>query len=571
MTPGKPQDLDQLRRLAEGRLQSDVPTGDVLETPGQMRRLIHELQVHQVELEIQNEELRNSRLEEERLRERYSDFYDFSPTGFISLNRKGEIIQINLTGASLLGVERARLSGARLANFMDITGQREFETFLGTAFSIGGVHTCKVNLLGKGKPPMLRTVHIDATVTPGMEECRAVLIDLTKQLQAEEQQRLLEAELLQSQKLESLGSLAGGVAHNMNNVLAAILGLASIMREKADPGSPDSKHLDTIMSACIRGRDVVKGILYFVHRNLSDEGPLDLNLLAAELAQLLDSTTLMRIKFETDFQPDLPLVQGDAGALSNALMNLCINSIDAMPNGGTLTIQTRLGMDGSVALRVKDTGEGMSQLALSRAVEPFYTTKPVGKGTGLGLSMVYGILRAHEGSLVLQSHPGQGTEATMLFPASRVMLDQEPPGAATLNHESGAKDHESGAKDLDILLIDDDELVCESEAAMLRSLGHRVFVASGGEQALQFLAEGIPVDLVILDLIMPEMTGAQVLPKVLALRPSVTVLIHTGHHDESILPLLEGRLNVHCILKPFTLEELRDKIACLTFTYVCAD
>ncbi|HEX9011785.1 MAG TPA: PAS domain S-box protein [Holophagaceae bacterium] len=377
--------------------------------------------------------------------------------------------------------------------------------------------------------------------------------DITVQRRAEAERRTLEAQLHQSQKLESLGSLAGGVAHDMNNVLGAILSLASTLREKADPRSPEFRSLETIQTACLRGRGVVKSLLYFARKDLQEEACIDLNALVKEMTQLLSYTTLKRIRLEMDLQEPLGRLRGDAGALSHALMNLCVNALDAMPGSGILRIQTAAGPDGGLLVRVADTGQGMSPEVLERAVEPFFTTKPKGKGTGLGLPMVYGTMQAHEGGFELRSEPGKGTEAILRFPASRVE-PAETCGEAATAPAAGAQ------ISLRILLVDDDELIRESVASVLEILGHSVVTATGGQPALDLLADGQVVDLAILDMNMPGMNGAEALPRILALRPGLPVLMATGYSDEDIAPLIAGHRNVASIQKPFSMRELGSKL-----------
>jgi CheY-like chemotaxis protein len=236
-------------------------------------------------------------------------------------------------------------------------------------------------------------------------------------------------------------------------------------------------------------------------------------------------------------------------------MNLCVNAIDAMAGGGSLRIQTTTAPDGGLTLRVLDTGEGMAPEVLAKAMEPFFTTKPLGKGTGLGLAMVYGTMKAHEGTFELHSQPGQGTEAVLRFPPGRVERPvPELPAAPPQNPEAGR----AGLK---ILLVDDDELIRESVAPMLEILGHQVTTASGGAPALQQLEGGLKVDLVILDMNMPGMSGAEALPKVLELCPGMPILMATGYSEQEIAPLMKGRPTVSSLRKPFSLKEIQTKIA----------
>jgi len=373
-------------------------------------------------------------------------------------------------------------------------------------------------------------------------------LDRTREVEAEAEQRRLQAELQHAEKLESIGSLAGGVAHDMNNVLAAIMGMSSAMRAACAERDPQANALDTIIRACARGRDVVKSLLYFARKDLEASGPVDLNALAREVVHLLTYTTLRQVRISTEFQEPLHWIEGDSGALSHALINLCVNAVDAMPEGGSLELRTCCSAK-EVTLSIKDSGEGMNADVLRKAVEPFFTTKPMGKGTGLGLAMVYGTVKAHKGSLEIRSQPGQGTEVILTFPAMPG-LPLAPPGAtapaATLRHR--------------ILLVDDDELIRLSIGPMLTALGHEVHTAESGLEALERLQAGLEVDLVVLDMNMPGLNGAQTLTRLLALRPGQTVLMATGYSDDAVAPLLEGRANVYSLRKPFSIKEIQTKL-----------
>ena len=378
--------------------------------------------------------------------------------------------------------------------------------------------------------------------------------DRTAQVEAEAEQRRLQAELQQAEKLESIGSLAGGVAHDMNNVLAAILGIASALRMGCPDDDPRAASLDTITRACGRGRDVVKSLLYFARRDLESVGPVDLNIILEEVVHLLNHTTLRRIDITKDLQEPLGLIEGDGGALSHSLINLCVNAVDAMPEGGSLHLSTRREGD-SIVVRVRDTGQGMSPDVARKAVEPFFTTKAVGKGTGLGLTMVYGAVKAHRGTFELHSEPGQGTEVRLGFPALPQAVAAGVPGPEAAAGPARGP--------LRILLVDDDELIRMSMAPMLAMLGHEVHTAESGQEALDRFRDGLEADLVILDMNMPGLNGAQTLERLLELRPGQRVLMATGYSDDSIAPLLSGRPNVTSLLKPFSLPEIRARLAAM--------
>lgn len=398
-------------------------------------------------------------------------------------------------------------------------------------------------------------VHFASSVTT--DEGQVVRVtcaiqDITARVRAERERLELMAQLHQAQKLDSLGSLAGGVAHDLNNVLAAILSSAEAHRRKLEDGDPIARALDTIATACVRGRSVVRSLLYFARPEIDRRGPVDLNAVVREIADLLDRTTLKRIRFRIDLADRLPAVDGDMAALTHALMNVCINAVDAMPDGGELSIRTQVRPDGGASIHVRDTGEGMTPEIAARAVEPFFTTKTVGKGTGLGLAMVYGAVRAHGGTLTINSAPGEGTEVVLTFPA----VTQE---AGTISSPA-SKGERMLASPLTILLVDDDELIREGFSALLEMDGHDVSLAASGEEALAKIRDGVAPDLVILDVNMPGLTGPQTLDRLLEMRPDQRVLLASGFGDDAMLRATESRPNVMSIQKPFTIEDLEAKL-----------
>ena len=374
--------------------------------------------------------------------------------------------------------------------------------------------------------------------------------DITPLKRAEEERRQMALKLHQMEKLESLGALAGGVAHDMNNVLGAILSMASAHQARLAPGDALDVAFETIIRACLRGRGVVKSLLLFARKDLETREPVCLNQLLKDLVQLLAHTTLKRVHLELRLQEPLPRVQGDPGALNHAVMNLCVNALDAMPDGGTLTLRTE-SAGGQVRLTVADTGTGMPPEVRDRALEPFFTTKPKGKGTGLGLAMAFGTVKAHGGTLEIRSQPGQGTAIELTFP---------PVPGATPRELPDPPARTGPGPRLRILLVDDDPLIRDSLVPMLEILGHAAQAAPGGQEALDLLQAGLEVDLVILDLNMPGLNGAQTLPRILELRPAQAVLLASGYHDDSLRELTQDRPNLGSIAKPFSLDEIRRKL-----------
>ena len=369
----------------------------------------------------------------------------------------------------------------------------------------------------------------------------AVVQDIT-------QRRRLEAELRQAQKLEALGVLVAGVAHNFNNVLAAIMGTAS-MREMEATEAKDLEAYRIICEACRRGRDVVKSMVHFSQPSLSAAAPLELRALITEVLALLGSTTLNRIRIRERFATEPLWILGNTGDLNHALMNICINALAAMPAGGTLTIQTALVDLTWAEISLEDDGEGMTPEVLSHALDPFFTTKESGKGTGLGLSTTYGVVKAHGGTLDISSTPGQGTTVKLRFP--RISL----PAAASVH----AKPTPSLGP-LKVLLVDDDEDVRILMARMFEKAGHQVKGVANGKGALESLAAGPLPDLVILDQNMPGLTGVQLLERVRATHPDLPIIISSGQLDLDKWPCFK-QPNVGIISKPFDMAELQAKLA----------
>lgn len=379
-----------------------------------------------------------------------------------------------------------------------------------------------------------------------------VITDITEQKRVEEERHVLLTKLHQAQKMDSLGSLAGGVAHDMNNVLGAILGLASIHLEIQPPDSPAYRAFDTIAKAATRGGQMVKSLLSFARQSPVEERELDLNAILLEEVHLLEHTTLSKVSLQLELAPGLRLMRGDASALTHALMNLCVNAVDAMPENGTLTFRTFNRKGGWIEVQVEDTGVGMPKEILDKALDPFFTTKEHGKGTGLGLSVVYSTVKAHQGQMEIESEPGKGTLVKIRFPACEVEAE-----ASRSSAEHAPKGLQ---RPLTVLLVDDDELIQSAIQALLESLGHRAHVISSGEEALEKFEAGFQADLVILDMNMPGIGGGETLLRLRRLRPTIPVILATGRPDQTVLDLVNAHAFVTLLPKPFGMKELRPQL-----------
>ena len=541
----------ELRRRAETLFQARF--ADTLEDPGTMtphrvRNLIHQLQVHQIELEMQNEELRRAQVELGEARARYFDLYNLAPLGYCTLDSEGLILEANLTLANLLGSVRGEVVQQPITRFILAEDQDIYYLHRKQVFQSSAQKGCELRMVRQGGT--FFWAHLDFSAdADGESESRVVISDISERKRAEKEKEEIELQLQRSQNLESLGRLAGGVAHDMNNVLAAILGLASVNLELQPEGSSAHGAFDIIAKAAVRGGNTVKSLLAFAHQSPAEEREIDLNEILREEIRLLERTTLSKIRLEMKLAPDLWLIRGNAGALTNAWMNLCLNAVDAMPENGTLRLMTRNMGDHWVEVVVEDTGSGMAKEVLEKALDPFFTTKEVGKGTGLGLSMVYSTVEAHRGHMTIHSVLGHGTRIEMLFPVSK----SQTPLSELLIGSGSEQSHAA----LDVLVVDDDELVYRSIQAILETLGHRVTPARSGEEALARLEGGFRPDVVNLDINMPGLGGAATLPRLRVLCPEVPVLIATGRTDQTVLELIKAHPGTALLPKPFSMRELQ--------------
>jgi PAS domain S-box-containing protein len=383
--------------------------------------------------------------------------------------------------------------------------------------------------------------------------------DITERKKAQEELEKTREALLQSQKIEAIGQLTGGVAHDFNNLLMVVLGSLELLRKRL----PDDPKLNALLENAVqgaqRGSVLTQRMLAFARRQELKQEPIDIPDLVRGMTDLLQRSLGPSVSIETHFPLLLKPVQTDANQLEMALLNLTVNARDAMPDGGQIVLAAReenipadhrsgLKPGSYIRLSVTDTGEGMDEATLQRAMEPFFTTKGPGKGTGLGLSMVHGLAEQSGGRFMLQSGVGKGTIAELWLPVASAQphaIDQTP-------RVSDRKD----PGPLIVVAVDDDALVLANTIAMLEDLGHTAFAASSGKEALDILRQEDSVDLVITDQAMPNMTGLQLAAAIKGEWPKISVIVASGYAE--IPP--EAR-DVPKLAKPFTQDELANKLA----------
>ena len=402
-------------------------------------------------------------------------------------------------------------------------------------------------------------IHDDAGEVIGFAK---VTRDLTERRKVQAELDAAREALFQSQKIEALGQLTGGVAHDFNNLLTAVLGSLELVRRQIG----DERQLNLIDNAikgASRGISLTQRMLSFARKQELELQPVAVEVLVAEMGDLLQRSLGPLIRIETDFPADLAMAAADPNQLETAVLNLAVNARDAMPEGGVLRIGARnesiarghrSGLpDGDyIRLSVADNGSGMDAKTLAQATEPFFTTKGVGKGTGLGLSMVHGMAEQLGGRLQLHSRPGDGTTVEIWLPVAAAAAAAEP---VQLPVEVKTEVAEA-PRPLTVLAVDDDALVLMNTTALLEDLGHRVIEASSAREALAILQGDDEIDLLITDHAMPQMTGAQLITEVAARWPELPVILATGYAD---LPA-GARAGVLRLNKPFWQADLEKTV-----------
>jgi PAS domain S-box-containing protein len=395
---------------------------------------------------------------------------------------------------------------------------------------------------------------------------RGVTTDITARKEAERGRAQLEEQLRQAQKIDSIGRLAGGVAHDFNNILTAIRGYAELMLLELAPGDPMRSSVTEISRAGERAADLTRQLLAFSRRQLLQPRVLALNSLIADSIKMLKRLLGEDIELVTLLDPELGNVKADAGQMEQVILNLAVNARDAMPQGGKLTLETRnvilqeeyaqkhfsLQPGSYIMMTISDIGCGMDPHTLSHIFEPFFTTKEPGKGTGLGLSTVYGIVQQSGGSIWVYSEPGRGTTFKIYLPRIEEPLDE----AGERRIES---DNPRGSET--ILVVEDDEIVRKLTCQALRRYGYQVIEAANGIEALLSCEKHPePIPLMITDVVMPQISGPELATRLRLLHPETQVLYISGYTDDAVVRhgLLDAAL--YFLQKPFTPGALVHKV-----------
>jgi two-component system cell cycle sensor histidine kinase/response regulator CckA len=497
----------------------------------------------------------------QQVRRRLESVIDSATDGIITIDAKQRIIVFNAAAERIFGWQAADILGQPLELLIP---QRLRDRHGQHVISFGRTDIHHKRMAGLAAVPGLRAdgaeFFLEASISQVEVEGQKLLTvtcqDITERQQAEQARGVLESQLRQAQKMEAVGQLAGGVAHDFNNLLTVILGYSEILLTTLSAEHPMHDCVEDIREAGSRAASLTRQLLILGRK--SDHLPVVLDVHQAIrdmenlLRRLIGEDMLLTIQLGNAVGP----VRIDPGLLGQVLLNLAVNARDAMPQGGTLTIET-----GHVELAptrtptnpdrppgryavisVSDTGCGMPAEVMSRVFEPFFTTKPVGKGTGLGLSVVHGIVKQAAGHIDVESQPGQGSTFRIHFPVVDPLSVVDPPLRMPPEPDAGQV---RGGRET-ILLVEDDEGVSRLMSHILRSHGYETLVARNGKHALQ-IAENHreKIDLVLTDVVMPHMSGRELATKLLARSPQTRILYMSGHMEDAILRqgLVQGKVS----------------------------
>jgi PAS domain S-box-containing protein len=476
------------------------------------------------------------------------------------VDTEARVVRLNVSARTILDGESTEVVGQPLPNFL---GQARI---IKTSPIVEENYPAEQSFLLELEKD--RVVHtFEVTMTPLIQESDRVgtvivAKDITSKVQAEAEKRLLEAQLQQAQKMEAIGTLAGGIAHNFNNLLMGIQGNVSLMLMDTNSRHPHYQKAKNVEKLVQSGSRLTSQLLGYAREGRFQIKPVSVNKLIKETSEPF-ALARKDIRVRQELTEDIHAVLADQGQIEQVLMNLYVNAADAMPNGGTLLLKTEnlshrsfshrfleVKPGNYVLMTIKDTGTGMDRKTLERIFEPFFTTKSVGKGTGLGLASVYGIVKAHGGYVNVESQIGQGTTFYIYLPASgeRISGDKEASPVLARGHEK-------------VLLVDDEEMILDVGQKILMAMGYDVSLAKSGREAIDvYRNQNGRIDLILLDMVMPDMCGGETYDCLKQINPGVKVLLSSGYSiDGEAAEILKRGCNGF-IQKPFNIEQLSQKI-----------
>ncbi len=635
---------------------------------------VHELRTHQIELEMQNEELRKAQIELEEARNKYADLYDFAPIGYFTFDKNGLIMDINLTGANKLGVDRSFSIKKPFSLYVAFSSRDVFYLHLRHVFRTESKQTCEIKLVGKNKNQFdARLESLAVQDSEGnFSQCRTAIIDITERKRAEErirdqaelldqtqdaigvrdlehrliywnkgaqhlygwtaeevigknadellykeshwlveakksviekgkwigelhqvtkdgkeiivesrwsmirdnegkpksiliintdvtEKKKLESQLLRAQRMESIGTLAGGIAHDLNNILTPMMLSLQMLKQKFTD-EQSQRLLSILENNSHRGANLIKQVLSFAQGVEGERNSLQAKHIISEIEMVLKETFPRNIEIRTDMQKDLLTIAGDTTQLHQVLMNLCVNARDAMSDGGILSISaenflidenyarmnTEAKVGSYVVITVSDTGTGIPPEIMDRIFEPFFTTKEHGKGTGLGLSAAHAIVKSHGGFINVYSEVGKGTAFRIYLPAIKTEAQKAEKQLLELPVGNGEL----------ILVAEDEGSIREVTVSTLETYGYRVITAEDGAKAVAAYAQNKgKIKVVLMDLMMPVMDGQTSIQGIRKINPEIKIIAVSGLAEKNRIANIADLTDAF-LSKPYTAEKL---------------
>ncbi|MDP1572574.1 MAG: response regulator [Vicinamibacterales bacterium] len=571
---------DDLRRRAEQWLREleGAPRDGAPAT--EAAGLVHDLRVHQIELEMQNEELRRAQVEIETSRARYFDLYDLAPVAYFTIGEHGLIQEANLTAARLLGVDRGTLVGQPFTRFIERDEQDRYYLHRRRLFATGAPQVLDLRMTrpdGTAFWARLETT-TDSAAGDAIEACRVVVSDISEAKRLEEERRQIEREFQQIQKVESLGRMAGAIAHLFNNQLGVVMGNLEL---SLDEPSTRQICVHNAMAAAHKATTVSRLLLTYLGQSSGSHAPLDLAEVCRASVPLLNAVLPPRVALHTDLPVPGPAVNGNASQIQLLLTNLVTN---AWESAGDQNATVRVSLAAVPAseisgehrfpvgwnprdqdyacLTVTDTGCGIEALEIEKIFDPFFTSKFTGRG--LGLAVALGVLHAHSGGVVVRSHIGRdsGSEFRVYLPVSfetvpRTAPAVDPAPAAALAALAALETGETDGTDGTILLVEDDEALRWATRQALERLGFRVLEARDGTEAVGVFRQHQPlIRLILCDVTMPLMGGWDTLEAVRRLSPDIPVVLTSGYDEAHIMADDRPERPQGFLAKPYTREAL---------------
>jgi PAS domain S-box-containing protein len=500
---------------------------------------------------------------------RFRDLFERAPIAYHELDRDGIVLRVNQAECKLLGVDAESMVGRSILEFMAPEERPQGEAIMRRR--LAGEAARAPFLRSFVRPDDSRVIaEIHSEIIRDQQGevsgVRAALLDMTENRKAEQALRQAEDRLRQSQKMEAVGLLAGGIAHDFNNILTVILGRAELLLNLPPDGNPFRPGLTEIKAAGERASGLTRQLLTFSRKQILEPTVLSLNTVVADMETMLRRLLGEDVDVKICLEPKLGMAKCDRSQLEQLLLNLALNARDAMPDGGTLTIETanveldpvntgnhfEVHSEPHVMLAVSDNGQGMSAEVQSRIFEPFFTTKGLGRGTGLGLATVYGIVKQHGGNITVYSEPGFGATFKIYLPQMAGVLE---PLAADAPEEAAPRGTET------ILLVEDEESVRSLIRDLLTADGYTLIEARDADEAI-LASEGHsdPIQMLITDVVLPGKNGLELAQRIQAERPDIKVLYTSGYTDNAIIHNGILRKELAFLRKPFAAKALRSKV-----------